>query len=158
MSPDENAVPQLAGRAPVPAAALFAFLIKPRQVHLGDPAATFRAALNAQGVANLGDLDGIEVKSEGFDLTGWRLGTGEAREVAGLWNRADGGEQARCHIPRHGLATWWNGGFDWFASICFECQNAYLGGPSARSDHRILPDAFGFDGANFRALLERGAR
>lgn len=74
--------------------------------------------------------------------------------VVHAWNDAGGERQARCHIPRHGLATAQGGKVDWFASICFECANVYIDGPSATAEHRIID----FAGNAFEARLNAGLR
>ncbi len=83
-------------------------------------------------------------------ITGGRvLREDETGEVVRQWNGLSGEHQARCHIPRHGLATVRDGTVDWFASICFECANVYIAGPNASEEHRIIQ----FEGNPFEARL-----
>ena len=95
----------------------------------------------------------ISIRSDGI-MQGRRLREEELDPLLNAWDQTSADEQARCHIPHHGLATFRGGRFDWYASICFMCSNAFLAGEAAVMDHRIIAGDGAGNSSVFQDLIE----
>ena len=86
------------GRAPLPLDALFILSLHPRP-GASEAASAYRETLQSvlpvRGRTMVADVirDGVALAEEAASV------------LVETWNDQTGGEQARCHIPRHGLAT-----------------------------------------------------
>lgn len=127
---------RLWGRNALPFDGLYLFSVKPMLI--GSDAAICYLEIMSELVSSLkqrpADVTFSEQQGYGRLLT-----DAETEQVALNWNREPADfDQARCHIPRHLLATVNNNEFDWLTSICFECSNVYIAGKNATEKHRII--------------------
>ncbi|PJI84291.1 hypothetical protein BC777_3832 [Yoonia maricola] len=97
---------------------------------------TLRAQTDATDVCDCPQV--IDVSNGNTQLVGVKVPRDKELILAETWNDIVGTEQARCHTPHHGIATMKNGQLDWFAAVCFMCDNASIIGRAATEPWRKL--------------------
>jgi hypothetical protein len=94
----------------------------------------------ADGVELFGVPERTIIDGHGWPATFWRevdgrirLAVDEARHVIQLFRDLAVGEAARCHLPPWGLAMFAGGELLFTATLCYQCDNAYVYTPSGRN-------------------------